>query len=208
MKKSIIVLLMVIVAVSLFVGCKNEPEAKTYKVGDTIKLGSKGNTPIEWLVLEIDTEDNTALLISKDILESRQFDTNTNSYGSSAIKNYLNQPETVETFFKNYGLKTDYMVKVDVTSNIEKTEKNTGSDYVFLLSKTEAGNTKYFKDDAARIAKYGEDAAIWFLRSPYDSMDTHSISGVGTDGKISTCVVSQQLGIRPAFWCKLSEISN
>ena len=35
MKKTLIVLLMVIVAVSLFVGCKNEPEAKTYKVGDT-----------------------------------------------------------------------------------------------------------------------------------------------------------------------------
>ena len=197
---------MVIVAVSLFVGCKNEPEAKTYKVGDTIKLGSKGNTPIEWLVLEIDTEDNTALVISKDILEARAFGTD-NSYKKSSIKEYLNQPETVETFFKNYGLKTDYMVKVDVTTAIETTtKKDTGEDYVFLLSKTEAA--KYFKDDAARIAKYGEDAAIWFLRSPYDNIDNHSVSGVGTDGKISTCIVSQKLGIRPAFWCKLSEINN
>ena len=39
MKKTLIVLMMVIVAVSLFVGCKNEPEAKTYKVGDTGPAG-------------------------------------------------------------------------------------------------------------------------------------------------------------------------
>ena len=39
MKKTLIFLLMLIVAVSLFVGCKNEPEAKTYKVGDTGPAG-------------------------------------------------------------------------------------------------------------------------------------------------------------------------
>ncbi len=39
MKKTLIALLMLIVAVSLFVGCKNEPEAKTYKVGDTGPAG-------------------------------------------------------------------------------------------------------------------------------------------------------------------------
>ncbi len=34
MKKNIVVLLIALIAVSLFVGCKKEPEIKTYKVGD------------------------------------------------------------------------------------------------------------------------------------------------------------------------------
>ncbi len=63
MKKTLIVLMMVIVAVSLFVGCKNEPKAKTYKVGDTGPAGGTifyVNPKAEedgWTYLEAGTKD-------------------------------------------------------------------------------------------------------------------------------------------------------
>ena len=203
MKKTIIVLMLVLLSAVLMISCNNNTNtpdstpSKTYEVGETIELGTKEGNTVAWLILEIDTEDNTALLISKDILESRQFDSSTDKYQNSAIKKYLNQPEQVETFFTNYGLKTDYMVNVDVTSNIEKTEKNTGSDYVFLLSATEYGKYK------ATITTAG-NSKDWWLRTPSTaSSDTHTAKTVVTNGSTSGDTVSYKLGIRPAFWYKL-----
>ncbi len=193
MKKTLIVLMMAIVAVSLFVGCKNEPEAKTYNVGDTIELGSKDGKAITWLVLDIDTEDNTALLISKDILESSQFG-GSNAYKDSPIRTRLNGD-----FITAYGLDKSYMVKVDVTTAIEKTEKNTGDDHVFLLSNTEYGK---YKDTIAT------HSSGWWLRTPKSD---DSVLVVQTNGSVNAEYVKYSPytgGIRPAFWCKLSEINN
>ena len=39
MKKSLVILLVALASISLFVGCKKEPEVKTYKVGDTGPAG-------------------------------------------------------------------------------------------------------------------------------------------------------------------------
>ena len=54
--------MMAIVAVSFFVGCKNEPEAKTYKVGDTGPAGGiifydKGSYSDGWRYLEAAKSD-------------------------------------------------------------------------------------------------------------------------------------------------------
>ena len=182
MKKTLIVFMLAIVAVSLFVGCKNGPEAKTYKVGDTIELGSKDDKTITWIVLDIDTKDNTALLISNDILESSKFGSS-NAYKDSSIRTNLKG-----SFITTWGLDTSYMVNVDVTSSIEKTEKNTGDDYVFLLSNTEYG--KY----SATIAKV---SSSWWLRTPKEDK-VMIVNATGTiDYQVSSPTPN---GIRPAFW--------
>ncbi len=51
MKKNIIVLLIALVAVSLFVGCKKEPEIKTYKVGDKGPAGG-------WIFYDCDADND------------------------------------------------------------------------------------------------------------------------------------------------------
>ena len=95
MKKTIIVLMLVLLSAVLMISCNNNTNtpdstpSKTYEVGETIELGTKEGNTVAWLILEIDTEDNTALLISKDILESRQFDSSTDRYQNSAIKKRL-----------------------------------------------------------------------------------------------------------------------
>ncbi len=161
-------------------------------VGDTIKIGKSGETDIVWQALSVDSEKNRALLISQDILERKAFDDSSNPYADSDIRTYLNGD-----FLTTYGLSTDYMKKVDVTSSIETTTINDeGKDYVFLLSKTEAENTKYFADVAARVAKFNETASSWWLRSPF-------VNGSGylvySDGEIDgSC--GDVYGVRPAFW--------
>ncbi len=166
------------------------------EAGDTVTLGT-----VTWSVLAVDTDD-TALLISQDILEKRQFhSSDTNSYNNSDIHTYLKSDE----FLKKYGLKKDYMVKVDVTSTIERTTKDEGSDYVFLLSGTEVDY--FFKNDAERVAKFNSEATDWWLRSKGNTDNYVRI--VDKDGAIiadnvakSSSPTDTDTGLRPAFWYK------
>ncbi len=168
--------------------------------GDTVKLGT-----VEWQVVSVDTENSCALLISRKVLEPREFDDykegDQNDYGKSQIRQYLNNTEDDKGFFKKYGLSTEYMKKVDVTSSLETTTLTySGSDYVFLLSKTEVTNTSYFEDsDAQKDASSSE----WWLRSPYNEKFVYT---VGTGGGLSTSSwPNNYRGVRPAFWYTWTE---
>ncbi len=216
MKKTIIVMMMVLLSlVLLVVSCDDkfttdqngdnaggaEVLPTDIKVGETVTLGT-----VTWLALDVDAENKQALLISKDILSSSIFDSDSNDYASSYIREYINGRNAESNFLEYYGLKTDYMVNVDVTSDIETTTKNTGSDYLFLLSWTEANNTEYFKDDAARVA----NNTWWWLRSPSDADGTKNACNVTAGGSIMNNTYSTKpsmpakdmLGLRPAFWYK------
>ena len=189
MKKTLIVFMLVLLSAVLMVSCDdnaNVPSAKSYKAGDTIDLGSKGEDAITWIVLAVDTDDNTALLISQDILETSKFGGSV-VYNGSTVQNRLKSDD----FFTNYGLTTDYMVNVDVTTAIEKTEKNTGDDYVFLLSNSEYNEYK---------ANISTVTLGWWLRSPKGD---DSVYVVQTSGSVNSEYVKYSPytgGIRPAFW--------
>jgi len=164
--------------------------------GDTNKLGT-----VIWQALSVDTDKKQALLISKDVLEKRAFDSdNSNAYQSSSIRAYLNGD-----FISDYGLSKDYIKRVDVTTDIEKTEiKDSGEDYVFLLSKTEASNDDgYFDSDEDRIAKYNSTNTGWWLRTPYTSDGSGNVCNVTFNGD-NTAAMSpnknNMIGLRPAFW--------
>lgn len=176
---------------------------KISNVDDTIKLGTYPESagagyagkPIVWKALAVDSENKRALLISQDILKPSVFDDSSGNYKNSDIREYLNG----DTFFSTYGLKKDYMVNVDVTTSIETTTVGSGSDYVFLLSKTEAENTSYFVDSNARIAKYSESASSWWLRSTHPD-NVNSVYYVGSGGGIGSYLYYDTYGVRPAFW--------
>ncbi len=165
-------------------------------VGDTITLGKSGDTDIVWKALSVDPDNKRALLISEKVLETRAFDTDSNAYSGSDIQTYLRSGG----FFTTYGLSKDYMLAVDITTNIEATAiSDVGSDYVFLLSKTEAENTSYFADNDARIAYFEGSGSGWWLRSPLGSDDY--VYCVNPSGAVLGGVLYYvPIGLRPAFW--------
>ena len=68
LKRSLLISVLLILLVSVFVGCNDKttkPEPKA-KVGDIITFGG-----YEWLVLDI--EGGRALVVSKDIVEQREY---------------------------------------------------------------------------------------------------------------------------------------
>ena len=80
---------------------------------------------------------------------------------------------------------------------------SSGSDTVFLLSATDANNTSYFADNAARVCKLGQSKCYWWLRSPGNDDGYAAI--VDDDGYVfgDGLSVLNGYGVRPAFWLKL-----
>ena len=189
---------------------------KNAKVGDYIKFGSYPQTsngqvqPIEWQVLS--KENNKMLVISKYGLDARRFDSSSNNWENSEIRQWLNS----EFYNKAFNDNEKKLIRNSSISTIvyRKVKKETGfwgslfgqeqeelvesskftDDRVFLLSKEEA--EKYFANNTARQCKPTEyakknDAYVdssngyswWWLRSPYPS-DSNYVCLVYYDGFI------------------------
>ena len=199
MKKTLIVLMMVLLAAMLMVSCddnnKGGSEAlpTVSKAGDVITLGSRYSVEIKWVALSVDTTEKKALLISQNVLENMVFSSSKNvKYSESNIHTYLTNLEE-GGFIKNYGLSTEYMLKVEDLSAEGITEK----DYVFLLSKDEA-TTGYFENKTNRISG---NSADWWVRSLDTSSSTGKVALIDYTGDY--CISEPEItskGLRPAFW--------
>lgn len=180
-------------------------------VGDTITLGKSGETDIVWKALAVDTDNKRALLLSQDVLETMKFDadfkTGFPEYEGSDIQTYLRS----DKFYEKYSLSKDYMLKVVITTDIKTTTiSETGEDYVFLLSETEALTTDeakdygkdvtavYFSDDNARIAYLAGTATRWWLRSDAGAVIKALLIDQRGGGRVCEC--RMEGGLRPAFW--------
>ena len=212
MKKTLTVLMMALLAVMLIVSCDNktsEPKKEessttpTYSVGDTVNYGTypadydvaelKG-TAVTWKVLSVDAANSRMLVISARLLETGLQFGSSSSYSGSSIRSYLNGE-----FITKYGLSNVSMCNVDVTTAIETTTVGSGSDKVFLLSKTEAENTSYFADAAARTARYTDSfSPAWWLRSAASDGNVYSVTMTGSFDDQGTSTYGG--GVRPAFW--------
>mgnify|MGYP004652160431 CR=1 FL=1 len=158
--------------------------------GDYISFGSypqtssgDDNTPIEWLVLESDEE--TALLISRYALDSKPYNTEfvDTTWEQCTLRGWLNNAfynRAFSTEEKQYILQSD--VSADKNPGYSTNPGNATKDNVFLLSIVEAN--KYFKSDDARMCAptdyaiqqgaytsdsykvEGRKACWWWLRSP------------------------------------------
>ena len=176
------------------------------KAGDYISFGSypqtssgDDNTPIEWLVLESDEE--TALLISRYALDGRPFNEKfeDTTWETCTLRSWLNNKFFNKAFSaeeKQSILQSD--VSADKSPKWNTNPGNATKDNVFLLSVVEA--YKYFEsDDARRCAPTdyaikrgvrtsddfnveGRNACWWWLRSPGDY--SHGAALVYTAGSI------------------------
>lgn len=157
------------------------------KVGDTITFGNyEGHT--SWCV--IDRKGSKALLISKDNVEKRIFDKNTNKWDKSDIRKWLNNTYINKAFNKKESSRI---------INVE-------GDKVFLLSTDEYGKYKNQITNAV---------SLWWLRSPGKSSNIAAY--VSTTGDVYLDVfpgfsgsvyvdgtdARSGLGVRPAIWINL-----
>ena len=198
---------------------------KNAKVGDYVKFGnypqtsSGGVQPIEWQVLS--RENNKMLVISKYGLEARRFDSSSNNWENSEIRQWLNGEfynkafsENEKKLIRNSGISTKKVYRGGFLGFGKKEELSYTDDYIFLLSEEEA--EKYFVNNEARKCKATEYAvkngayvadngySWWWLRSPNFNYG-NSVYYVNGDGDVlNDCyVISSYLLARPALWINL-----
>lgn len=207
-----------------------------WSVGNTVTFGAyeqdnrkaNGKEAIQWRVLA--REDDRALLISFDILDSRAYNRRSAdiTWEKSTLRTWLNQDFLNAAFTR---AEREAILTTEVMNEDHPTRGTDGgkdtSDKVFLLSSAEAENL--FRDGEDRSAKssayaigqglytsdngvisqgvYSSDNATgwWWLRSPGDYGGVAAF--VDFDGSVllrGTFVEYDSFGVRPAFWLDLT----
>ena len=208
-------------------------ETAGLKAGDTLTFGrypqtasGDDETPIEWIVLEV--QDGKALLISKLILDTREFSTKdtADSWANSEARIWLNNDFMAKAFTAEeqaaiLTTEVDNSAAQDSTGKKSIPGKNT-QDKLFLLSYHEAFDV-YFPTDEARQCVITENVhyeranhsgqyepgepAYWLLRSLLDEDGGKYESCVSESGALkSVWYVTRAMGIRPVFWLDLQAI--
>ena len=202
-------------------------------IGDYVTFGhyrqtkQKDDTPIEWLVLDI--QDGKALLITRYGIDNQKYNSSTTAvtWEHCFLRSWLNSTFMNVAFTddeKNVILLTD----VDNSASQGYWETDAGNDtqdQVFLLSYAEAN--RYFNvnaDDEANIAARiaptayaymmnahadsacmtsdGDGAGWWWLRSPAESQS--DVACVQPGGYLKYHSVTAYSGcVRPAMWVDL-----
>ncbi len=196
---------------------------------DYIYMGSYNSSPVKWRVLDDQTNfdsngdgtNETGLfLLSEDLLGSGgrgdvYFDGTSpysNAWQGSDAQAWCNTFESsnldslelaailATTKSDDAFTSSTHNVSFAASTNI------LNSDQVFFLSAEEAVNSEYgFTDDAARIAKYGNSASTWWLRSPYADF-TSSTGLVDGYGRVYDGGVGLGWAARPAFNLNLNSV--
>jgi hypothetical protein len=155
-------------------------------IGEIVEFGEWRGEPLEWRVLDI--QDGKALLITKNIVASRQYD-RVDDYGditsekfdwgdvdvtweSSDIRKWLNR-EFIDTAFLA-GEEEAILLSDITTPNNTKYGTEGGKDSqdkIFLLSTIET--EEYFKDDEDRISRFTWTEEDWEYYSEILKKDLH-----------------------------------
>jgi len=155
-----------------------------------------------WRVLCVKrtNSERKALLVSEQILESREFDTNRkNIWRKCSLNTWLNGEFKIKTL---ESITDNMLLKPEPDSESDDTDSR-----VFLLSRAEVKN--YFIDNDDRITREKIErgnwsAGWWWLRSPggNDYLAAYVRSGGSIFG--GGYVVDCSGGVRPAFWLNLN----
>ena len=179
------------------------PTFNYIKFGNYPQTLNDQNAPIEWQVLSI--ENNKMLVISRYGLDSKRFDSSSNNWANSEIRQWLNGEFYNKAFTEQEKMRINLSNLSDVGT----------SDNVFLLSKEEA--KKYFANNNERKCKATEyakkngvyvnsanDYGIWWLRSPHSdySNRVYNIISIGSVGRYCGVHYSD-CAVRPALWINL-----
>lgn len=193
-------------------------------------------TPIKWIILDYDDENNKSLLLSKYGLEAKSFNDKhkQTTWNKCTLRSWLNS-----TFFENaFGMEEQNVILTTTVDNSadqgysgwDISGTNDSEDKVFLLSYREANrylNVTYNKDNIkARVAptayalaqdartndsyktEDGETVGVWWLRSPgMSTFYAGVINYVGSQKNHQT-VDTGDILVRPALWLNLEWVKG
>ena len=206
---------------------------QAYSVGEVVTLGTypqtrsgNDNTPIEWIVLESD--DETALLISRYALDAQPYNTKYKSitWEKCTLRRWLNNQfynRAFSTEERKTILKSN--VSADKNPSYSTNPGNATKDSVFLLSIAEAD--KYFASDEARMCALtdyaiqqgagrsvsytvdGRPACWWWLRSPGSSSSCAALVSYGGSFSVGGDYFYYSGGaVRPCIRIQLSDAAQ
>jgi len=203
-----------------------EPLRLLPKIGDVVRFGD-----YDWKVLDV--QDGKALLLSEDILEQRAYHPCYEgvTWEKSELRKHLNgdfynlfddadKARIVETGIENsdnswYGVAggADCMDKIFILS-IEEADRYFGDSGDYRNNQRKKyDNGKWVVDadgwifsnenDGARVAKIGDAASLWWLRTPgYSEFTAAYVSSTGNILPNGDRVCIGRGGSRPALWVR------
>lgn len=189
-------------------------EPSSAQVGDVILFGRfeqddrrlNGKEDIEWIVLA--REDDRLLLISKYVLDCRQFDTEKNAtWETSSLRNWLNGRFLNKAFnTEEKGMILNLPVSADVEPWNETDPGNETTDRIFLFSTLEVG--QYYGDSVGRqgiptACADDQEKTEWWLRTPGE--DDRFACYIDHRGMINVTgdFIRNKNGVRPVMWIDL-----
>ena len=181
-------------------------------LNNTIYLGKYQNEDLEWIVLE--EQNSKALLLTKNIIDSKRFSENDSYYDTSTIRMWLNN-EFYNISFND--IEKNLILDV-INDNIVKNVYNcpVTIDKIFLLSLNQI--ERYFPNNSDRIAfgtsyaksngllsNKDKNSSMWWLRSNIlnDDMDVYVIDFDGLVYDQNRWY--QDIGVRCACWIDLNK---
>ena len=183
------------------------------------EFGMYNNQPLKWRVLEVDTDNKRALLVTEKAVIKKAYDDSSNVWLSSAVRTWLNGD-----FLNGLGDDKEKIIKVKLqnetydgtfttynyykSSEVEWNAAGDDADSVFLLSAADADY--YFTDSNDRVCYLltdpNQNACFWWLRSPgfgdYCAAYVIAIGEVGYSGY--DVDDNKYIAVRPAVWINLS----
>lgn len=158
---------------------------------------------IEWQVLDIDAENNCALVVTRDCVAKKPYHQpgGAITWEDCTLRKWLNQE-----FYDGLPLEVKSRTVKVVNQNPDNPYYGTPGgnptyDRVFLLSQDEAKD--YLKSSSNLVARFRGAGCWWWLRSPgfnagyaADVDDGGYVYGIGV-------VVDYVRGVRPALWLSL-----
>ncbi len=180
------------------------------KAGDMIVMGtyeqSEPNEPIEWHVLEV-FPDQTAVLLSKYILECKPFDDNAVTWEDSTLRNWLNNDFLYNAFTEQ---QREALLAYDGDFVFIPTlEDMTNSSFGFSANEEEynqtrsAYGTSYAVSQGLWQNKDGNNKSSYYTRTKYSEK---ALCQVRSDGRIGFASYDRDnVGVRPLVYIDLNK---
>ena len=199
----------------------DKPSVSSITVGSYVTFGhypqkaeGNDNTPIEWLVLEI--QENKALVISRYALDCQPYNKayESTTWEECSLRSWLNE-SFLNKAFTTKEQEAILLTTVDNSKPQQYSGWNTSGgintlDKIFLLSYREV--CTYFKSDKLRqcastdyaLQQGSYSTSWWLLRSP--GGEQKYVLFVTSDGSLSPYVINHiHASVRPAMWIELTD---
>ena len=210
------ILVLIILSSSIFASendTEKTPISKTYgefEIGTVIASSEK----MKWIAVDVDSVNKDKyLLVTKNIVDVREFNEGHTNYKNSKIRYYLNDEFFEKNFTseeKNHIVETEIESVINKGSKSEKEETVKTLDKIFLLSNEEVD--KYGIADmklkansfAKTVVDENMDGKFWTRDVIYNMYEAQAIVGSYTERKN----VENAFGVLVGMWYDFSKVDK